>query len=108
MKRLTLRIPRRDAEFLRRVFEMALDGIRDELESYPEDLREPTHLGREEGIYAALLAALDGESIAPDRHLREVLRDLAEMIDRENEYERVVAEHAALLGLHKQICEGGA
>ena len=28
------------------------------------------------------------------------------MIDRENEYARVVAEHAALLGLRRQVCEG--
>lgn len=85
---------------------MALDGIRDELDNYPDDLREPAHLHREGAIYKKLLAALDGESIVPDHHLRAVLRDLTEMNDRENEYARVVAEHEALLGLREQLGEG--
>jgi len=94
-----------DREFLRRVFRMALDGIRDELDNYPDDLREPTRLHREESIYQALLAGLDGEKVVPDHYMRDLLRDLTEMNDRENEYLRVVAEHEALLGLRGRLGE---
>lgn len=38
--------------------------------------------------------------------MRQMLRDLTEMNDRENEYARVVAEHEALLSLRKQLGEG--
>jgi len=103
---VALTIPSKDREFLRRVFTMALDGIRDELDNYPDDLREPTHLHREEGIYERLLSGLAGESIVPDHYMRQMLRDLTEMNDRENEYARVVAEHEALLSLRKRLGEG--
>lgn len=92
-----------ERKFLRRVFGMAQDGIREELADYPSNLREPQRLRREEAAYDALLGALDSGSIVPDRDVRDVLCDLAQMIDRENEYERVVAEHAALLGLCEQV-----
>jgi hypothetical protein len=42
----------------------------------------------------------------PDRDVRDVLRDLAEVYDRENEYERVVCEHEALHGLLEQLAGG--
>jgi len=82
---------------------MARDGIRDELAEYPDELREPVRLHREEAAYEKLLSALDSSSIVPDADVRQVLTDLAETIDRTNEYERVVAEHAALLGVRDQI-----
>ena len=104
---VSLKITPADAEFMRRVFTMALDGIRDELDNYPDDLREPKHLHREEGIYESLLAALDGGPIIPDHYIRQVLHDLTEMNDRENEYVRVVAEHDALLGLQAQLGKRG-
>jgi len=85
---------------------MALEGIRDELDNYPADLREPTRLHREKGIYETLLAGLDGEEVVADHYTRDLLRDLTEMNDRENEYARVVAEHEALLGLRGQLGEG--
>jgi hypothetical protein len=93
-------------EFLRGVFQMVRDGIHDELAEYPDSLREPARLRREEAVYDALLAALDSGSIVVSTDIRWVLCDLAQMIDRENEYTRVVAEHAALLGLRRQVCEG--
>lgn len=103
---VALTIPPDDAAFLRSVFEMARSGIRDELDNYPDSLREPTRLHREEAVYNALLAALGSGSIVASGDLRCVLCDLAETIDRANEYERVVAEHAALLGLREQVSEG--
>jgi hypothetical protein len=100
---ISLAVPVADAEFLRRLFTMALEGIRDELDNHPGNLREPTRLHREEGIYEALLAALDGAPIIPDHYIRQVLRDLTEMNDRENGYACAVAEHEALVGLLGQL-----
>ena len=103
---IALTVPPNDAAFLRSVFEMARGGIRDELADYPDELREPVRLHREEAVYDALLAALDSGSLIVTGDLGSVLADLAETINRANEYERVVAEHAAILGLRKQVCEG--
>jgi hypothetical protein len=102
-KPVALKIPPPDRRFLRGVFTMARDGIRDELAEYPDELREPAQLHREEAAYEKLFAALRSLSIIPDAAIRQVLTDLAETIDRTNEYERVVAEHAALLGMRDQI-----
>lgn len=102
-KAVALTIPSPDCRFLRGVFTMARDGIRDELAEYPDELREPVQLHREEAAYDKLLAALRSLSIIPDAAVRRVLTDLAETIDRANEYERVVAEHDALLALRDQI-----
>jgi hypothetical protein len=96
---VALSIPPDDAAFLRGVFEMAQGGIRDELAEYPDSLREPTRLHREDAAYDALLAVFDSGSIVVTGDIRCVLCDLAQLIDRINEYERVAAEHAALLGL---------
>ena len=103
---VALSIPPDDATFLRSIFQMAQGGIRGELAEYPESLREPTRLHREDAVYDALLAALDSGSLRVTGDLRCVLCDLAQLIDRTNEYTRVVAEHAALLGLRKQVCTG--
>lgn len=103
---VALTIPPADRRFLRGVFTMARNGIRDELVEYPDDLREPVRLHREEAAYEKLLSALDSLSIVPDVDVRQVLTDLAETIDRTNEYERVIAEHAALLGVREQIRAG--
>lgn len=103
---VALTVPADHVAFLLSVLTMARDGIRDELARYPERLREPKRLHREEAVYDALLAALDSGSLVVSDDTRQVLFELAQMIDRENEYERVVAEHAALLGLHEQISEG--
>jgi hypothetical protein len=104
---VALTISSDDRKFLRRLFEMARDGIRAELADYPDDLSEPTHLHREKAVYEALLIALKEGAVAPDHHMREIVRDLVDLNDRENEYARVVAEHAALLGLCEQLGEGG-
>ena len=100
---VSLTIPAKDAKFLRGAFEMARDGIRDELTNYPDELEEPTRLHREEAVYDKLLAALDTGSIVPDRDVLDVLADLATVIDESNEHKRVVAEHAAILKLREQM-----
>jgi hypothetical protein len=103
---VALSIPPDDATFLCSVFEMARGGIRDELAEHPDSLRQPIRLRREEAVYDALLAALEARSVIATGDLCCVLGDLAQLIDLANEYQRVLAEHAALLGLRKQICEG--
>jgi len=103
---VALQIPAEDREFLGRLFEMARDGISDELSDYPKDLSEPTHLRREKAVYEALLVAIEEGTVVPDHHMRQVVRDLAELNDRENEYARVVAEHAALRGLSEHLGGG--
>jgi hypothetical protein len=103
---ISLAISSKDRRFLRGLFKIARGGIRDDLADHPEAVREPARLRREEGAYDTLLAALDSGSIVASRDVCRVLSDLAQMIDRENEYERVVAEHAALLGVREQVCEG--
>ncbi|HEX9967918.1 MAG TPA: hypothetical protein VGB06_08220 [Solirubrobacterales bacterium] len=100
---VALKIPPDDDRFLRGVFTMARDGIRDELTEYPKELREPSRLHREEAAYERLLEALDTGEIVADGEVLQVLADLAGTIDRANEYDRVAAEHAALLGIRDQI-----
>lgn len=104
---VSLTITAADAEFLRRLFTTALEGIRDELDNHRDDLRDPTRVHREAGIYEALLAALEGKPIVPDHNTRQVLRDLMDMNDRENEHARAVVEHEAVHDLLDQLtpCE---
>jgi hypothetical protein len=91
-------LPVNHVRFLRGVFERARAGIKDELEEFPDQL-EPKRLEREEAVYKCLLAALDEQVIVPDRDVRDLLSDLAGIVDRANEYCRVVEEHDALHGL---------
>jgi hypothetical protein len=103
---VALQLPVDHVRFLRGVFQMALRGIRDELADYPKRLKEPARLRREEAVYGRLLTALDELVIVPDPDTRDVLGDLAGIIDRSNEYTRVVAEHEALYGLLDRV-KGG-
>ncbi len=103
---VALTIPAKHRKFLRDLFEIARNGIREELAQYPKQLKEPRRLHREEVVYEKLLTALGSGSIVPDRDVRDVLRDLAEIYDRENEYERVIAEHEALHSLLDQLAGG--
>lgn len=103
---ITLTISAEHRKFLRDLFEIARNGIQEELTQYPKQLKEPGRLHREEVAYKKLLAALKSHSIIPDRDVRDVLRDLAEIYDRENEYERVITEHEALHGLLDQLVGG--
>jgi len=102
---VALRFPAGHVHFLRRTFEDALDGVKDELES-AEQPNDPDGLRREEAVYGRLLAALDELVIVPDDEVRALLDRLAQIIDRSNEYERVVTEHEALTNLIDQL--GGA
>jgi hypothetical protein len=99
---VALNLPADQVRFLRSTFEKARAGVKDELEEFPNQL-EPKRLKREEAVYRRLLAALDEQVIVPDRDVRDLLSDLAEIVDRANEYSRVVEEHEALHGLLTQL-----
>lgn len=103
---VALTISPEDRRFLRLTFEMAREGIRDELTEHPDRLREPVRVRRESAVYGRLIDALDTGRIAPDRDARDLLRHLADVIDQGNEYERVIAEHETLHGLLDQLGGG--
>lgn len=103
---VALDLPADHVRFLRGVFEHAREGTGDELQDYPEELKDPEHLRREVAAYGRLLAALDELVIVPDDDLRTVLGELAKVIDSGNEYPRVVTEHEALHGLLDQLGGG--
>src|SRR3954470_19205673 len=103
---VALHIPTDHVRFLRSTFEKARAGVKDELEEFPDQL-DPERLEREETVYRRLLVALDEQVIVPDRDVRDLLSDLAGIVDRSNEYSRVVQEHDALQGLLVQVGGGG-
>ena len=105
-KAVALKLHADQVRFLRGIFTSARAGVRDELEEYPDELKDPEHLRREVVAYGRLLTALGELAIIPDRDVRDVVGDLAGIIDRSNEYSRVVAEHEALHGLLVQLGGG--
>jgi hypothetical protein len=98
-KTVGIEVSVRDRKFLREIFTMARDGVREELAEQPDRLRRPTRLRREEAAYERLLAGLRDGRLEVDRDVRAVLAELAEIVDASNEYSRVVTEHEALHGL---------
>ena len=92
--------------FLRGVFDQARDGVRDDLANYPDGLKDPEHLRREDAAYGRLLTALDELVIVPDPEVLAILADLATMIDASNQYRRVVREHETMQSLLDQLTGG--
>lgn len=104
---IVLSIAFRDHPFLLHTLTAARDGLREELDRLADQLRESTSvLLREEAAYDKLIDGLSGEPIHPDVDIRDAVRGIADSIDHENEYHRVVAEHDALWCLLKQVEEG--
>ena len=104
---VALKIPADHLAFLRRTFESARAGVREELRDFPKRLNTQ-RLQREEAAYTRLLEALEQRATVPDRDALDILSDLAGIIDQTNEYRRVVSEHDALHGLLAQLVEGRA
>jgi hypothetical protein len=101
---VTLTIPAGNGPFLRRVIRAARDGLREELERFGDRLKEPrSRLLLEETAYVSLLDALDRGRVVADAELQGVLARLAESVDNENEFARVVFEHNAVRELLVQI-----
>lgn len=92
-----------DRELLRSVLVAAGEGVRDELDRFEAEVGDPERLRREALAYGRLLDALDGVPIARDAETREAAVSLARVVDESNEYERVVAEHAAFERLLDQL-----
>jgi hypothetical protein len=104
---VALQLPADQVRFLRSAFEMAREGVREELGDFPDQL-DPSRLKREEAAYGRLLTALDELVIVPAPDVLAILADLAAIIDQGNEYRRVVSEHEALHGLLDQLRGGEA
>jgi hypothetical protein len=105
---LALSIPAGNLPFLRRVIHAARAGLKDDLDRFGDELQQPrSALLLEDAAYATLLVALDRRWVVPDEEVRAALSRLAESVDHDNEYARVIAEHDALHGLLAQL-EGGA
>ena len=102
---VALSISADQARFLRSTFEKARAGVKDELKEFPDQL-DPKRLEREEAAYARLVMALNELVIVPDPDIRDLLSDFAAIVDRANEYGRVVEEHEALHGLLAQLRGG--
>jgi hypothetical protein len=96
---VVLDLPADQVGFLRSTFADAREGVQDELQHHPREVKDPAHLRREEAAYGRLLTALDECAIVPDPDVRAIVRDLAEVIDQGNEYRRIVSEHDAFHGL---------
>jgi len=96
---VALHLPADQVGFLRGTFVDAREGVQDELRHHPGEVKDPAHLYREEAAYGRLLTALDECVIVPDPDVRAVVRDLAGVIDQDNEHCRVVFEHDAFHGL---------
>lgn len=80
--------------FLRRLFQAAHGGVQRELRTANGKSRE--RLRSEEDVYDRLLLGLDTGDLPEDLETKVVLADLAAAVDADNEYGRVVEEHAAL------------
>jgi hypothetical protein len=101
---VALEIPPGNLPFLYRVLNAARIGLREDLERFGDDLQQPrSALLLEDAAYATLLVALDRRWIVPDDEVRAALSRLAESVDHDNEYGRVLAEHDALRGLLAQL-----
>lgn len=103
---VALEISPRNVAILRPILEMVRDGARDDFSTAPLAAR-PEVARADEHAYRVLRAALDRGTIVPAPHICRALGELAESIDEANEYERVVAEHDALVDLRRQVCGVG-
>lgn len=80
-----------------------LAGVRDDLLDdldagrYADDRREQAE--RDAAAHGRVLVLLTGGPVAVDKQMRACVCDLAEAIDRLNEYRRVVREHDAMTWL---------
>lgn len=105
---VVLRLPADHVTFLRGSLMAVHRGLCADLLDHRDSLRDPERAERECAALDRLLTALDQLVIVPDYDIQAVLRDLAEVIDRDNEYARVVAEHEALHVLREQVREGAS
>ena len=99
---VALEISPRNIQILRPILEMVREGAHDDFSTAPIAAR-PEAARADEHAYRVLLAALDHGSIVPGPHICRALGELAESVDKANDYERVSAEHDALADLRRQV-----
>lgn len=98
-----IRTPERHRAFLLETLSLGRAAIAESL-ARPETIADPPLKQREAEAHDRLTAAINhGSIIYPDPIARSVVEALLDAYDHENDFGRVVAEHAALLGLLDQM-----
>lgn len=92
-------IPPPHVHFLKACFRAARDGRLADMAANPDDATRR----READAYDALLAATHSYTLTPTEPVLRALRELAEVVDADNEHQKVVLEHQALHGLLGQL-----
>jgi len=101
--RAPLSTPERHRGFLLETFRLGHAALAESL-ARPERQPDRATKRREADTYERLIEAVGACEIAiPDPDARRVVEAVLDATDAENEYGRVVAEHAALVGLLDQI-----
>lgn len=100
-----LTLPSDQAEYLQE----ELSGFKSCLEADVRRFRDHPRAGKwltDAEAYGRLAAGIEAGEVVPDDRIRRLVREWAEGHDDAEEYERVVFEHDALLGLRVQIGAG--
>ena len=97
-----LRTPERHRDFLLDTLSTCRRGLADDL-AEPDQLADLESKWLEAETYDRLIAAIKAGSVIPDPGLQRVVEALLDATDTANEYGRVVAEHAAHVGLLDQL-----
>jgi hypothetical protein len=100
-----LTIPSRQAEFLRRELAGLKTGLEEDADAHPDGARAERWRVEAEA-YGRLVAGLDAGEIVPDEHVRRLVCEWAEALDRAEHYERIVFEPDAIAALLEQIGAG--
>jgi hypothetical protein len=101
--RVPLRTPERHRGFLLETFRLGRAALAESL-ARPERLPDRGAKQREADTYERLIEAVGACEIAiPDPDALRVVEAVRDATDADNEYGRVVAEHAALIGLLDQL-----
>lgn len=98
---VALTIPEQHREFLLATIDAAADGLLFDLSHGL--LANPERARLEIDAYTRLVAVAAGEAVPVDEGMRATLRELALTVDKMNDYERVVFEHAALWGMMLRV-----
>lgn len=99
---VALSLTDRQRRYLRRALRDCKAGREDDLRTHPRH-RNADRWRTNAAAYGRLIAGLDAGEIVPDDEVRRLLDELAEAVDHEEEYERIVFEHDALAALREQI-----
>lgn len=102
---IALDLTDRQRRYLRGTLRNCKAGREDDLRTHPGHANAKRWRA-DAAAYERLISGIDAGEVVPDAEVRRLVRELAEATDREEEYERIVFEHAALCRLRRQL-EGG-